>query len=151
MIPMRDGVKLATDIYRPAAAGVPVERARFLEGLPTRYIRTHSADEVDAHFLLSQQLSSRPVAVEIHHERGFYKLTLLTKDRPALFASVAGAISSLLDDPSLGRRLGAYGRARVGRFDLDRLVADVDGLYRSLLAEHVDRHAPSRRSALVPE
>jgi len=76
------------------AAGVPAERARFLEGLPTRYIRTHSAEEVDAHFLLSQQLSSRPVAVEIHHERGFYKLTLLTKDRPALFASVAGAISS---------------------------------------------------------
>jgi [protein-PII] uridylyltransferase len=76
------------------AAGVPADRARFLEGLPTRYLRTHSAEEVDAHFLLSQQLSSRPVAVEIHHERGFYKLTLLTKDRPALFASVAGAISS---------------------------------------------------------
>jgi [protein-PII] uridylyltransferase len=76
------------------AAGMPVERARFLEGLPTRYLRTHSADEVDAHFSLAKQLASRPVAVEIHHERGFYKLTLLTKDRPALFASVAGAISS---------------------------------------------------------
>jgi len=76
------------------AAGVPVERARFLEGLPTRYIRTHSTEEIDAHFLLSEQLSSRPVAVEIHQERGFYKLTLLTNDRPALFASVAGAISS---------------------------------------------------------
>ena len=34
------------------------------------------------------------MAVEIQHERGFYQLTLLTKDRPALFASVAGAISS---------------------------------------------------------
>lgn len=76
------------------AAGMPAERARFLEGLPTRYLRTHTPDEVDAHCELAQQLSSRPVAVEIHHERGFYKLTLLTKDRPALFASVAGAISS---------------------------------------------------------
>jgi [protein-PII] uridylyltransferase len=76
------------------AAGMPAERARFLEGLPTRYLRTHSAEEVDSHFLLAQQLSSRPVAVEILHERGFYKLTLLTRDRPALFASVAGAISS---------------------------------------------------------
>jgi [protein-PII] uridylyltransferase len=76
------------------AAGMPTERARFLEGLPTRYLRTHSPQEIDAHFALAQQLVSRPVAVEIHHERGVYKLTLLTKDRPALFASVAGAISS---------------------------------------------------------
>ncbi len=76
------------------AAGMPAERARFLEGLPTRYLRTHTPEEVDAHFALAQQLASRPVAVEILHERGFYKLTLLTKDRPALFASVAGAISS---------------------------------------------------------
>ena len=76
------------------AAGMPAERASFLEGLPTRYLRTHTPEEVDAHFALAQQLASRPVAVEIHHERGFYKLTLLTKDRPALFASVAGAISS---------------------------------------------------------
>jgi [protein-PII] uridylyltransferase len=76
------------------AAGMPAERAHFLEGLPTRYLRTHTPEEVDAHFSLAQQLASRPVAVEIHHERGFYKLTLLTKDRPALFASVAGAISS---------------------------------------------------------
>ena len=76
------------------AGGMPPERASFLEGLPTRYLRTHTPEEVDAHFALAQQLASRPVAVEIHHERGFYKLTLLTKDRPALFASVAGAISS---------------------------------------------------------
>jgi [protein-PII] uridylyltransferase len=76
------------------AAGMPAERARFLEGLPTRYLRTHTPEEIDAHFALAQQLASRPVAVEIHHEHGFHKLTLLTKDRPALFASVAGAISS---------------------------------------------------------
>jgi [protein-PII] uridylyltransferase len=76
------------------AAGMPPERAHFLEGLPTRYLRTHTPDEIDAHFALAQQLASRPVAVEILHARGFYKLTLLTKDRPALFASVAGAISS---------------------------------------------------------
>jgi len=32
--------------------------------------------------------------VEIEHQRSIYKLTLLSHDRPALFASVAGAISS---------------------------------------------------------
>jgi [protein-PII] uridylyltransferase len=34
------------------------------------------------------------VAIEILHERSTYRLTLLTRDRPALFAPVAGAISS---------------------------------------------------------
>ena len=37
---------------------------------------------------------TRPVAIEIEQQRGVHKLTLLTKDKPALFASVAGAISS---------------------------------------------------------
>jgi len=73
---------------------MPPERARFLEGLPTRYARIHSEDEITAHFQMAQQLDSRPVAVEIKVERGFYLLTLLTHDRPALFASVAGAIAS---------------------------------------------------------
>jgi [protein-PII] uridylyltransferase len=77
-----------------AAAGVAPERARFLEGLPMRYLRTHTATEVEGHFELARQLETRPVAIEISHERSIYRLTLLTRDRPALFASVAGAISS---------------------------------------------------------
>jgi [protein-PII] uridylyltransferase len=74
--------------------GLDPERAQFLEGLPTRYLRTHSAAEIDGHFELAKQLQSRPLAIEIVHERGNYRLTLLTRDRPALFAPVAGAISS---------------------------------------------------------
>ena len=76
------------------APGVDPEKAQFLEGLPTRYLRTHTAAEVDGHFALARQLQSRPVAIEILHERSTYRLTLLTRDRPALFAPVAGAISS---------------------------------------------------------
>ncbi len=74
--------------------GVDPGKAQFLEGLPTRYLRTHSAAEVDGHFALASQLQSRAVAIEIVHERSTYRLTLLTRDRPALFAPVAGAISS---------------------------------------------------------
>ena len=76
------------------APGVDPEKAQFLEGLPTRYLRTHTAAEIDGHFALARQLQSRPVAIEILHERSTYRLTLLTRDRPALFAPVAGAISS---------------------------------------------------------
>jgi [protein-PII] uridylyltransferase len=74
--------------------GLEPERAAFLEGLPTRYLRTHSAAEIDGHFALARQLGSRPLAIEIEHEQSTYRLTLLTRDRPALFAPVAGAISS---------------------------------------------------------
>lgn len=79
-------------IHSPA--GMAPERAQFLEGLPMRYLRTHSPAEIEVHYTLSRQLESRAVAIEIHHERGIYRLTLLTKDRPALFASVAGAVAS---------------------------------------------------------
>jgi len=74
--------------------GLDPEHTQFLEGLPTRYLRTHSAAEIDGHFALARQLQSRPLAIEILHERSAYRLTLLTGDRPALFAPVAGAISS---------------------------------------------------------
>jgi [protein-PII] uridylyltransferase len=74
--------------------GVEPERAQFLEGLPTRYLRTHSTAEIEVHFALARRLESSPLAIEIVHERSTYRLTLLTRDRPALFAPVAGAISS---------------------------------------------------------
>jgi [protein-PII] uridylyltransferase len=77
-----------------AAEGVSPERARFLEGLPKRYLRTHTAAEIDGHLALASQLERRPVALEIEHLPGAYRLTLLAKDRPGLFTAVAGAISS---------------------------------------------------------
>ena len=77
-----------------AWAGVDPHRAVFLEGLPVRYLRTHLDSEIDGHVELARQLESRPVAIEIAHQRGAYHLTLLTRDRPGLFAAVAGAISS---------------------------------------------------------
>jgi [protein-PII] uridylyltransferase len=74
--------------------GVSPERAHFLDGLPVRYLRIHTPAEIEGHLALARQLATRPVAVEIEHQRSIYKLTLLSHDRPALFASVAGAISS---------------------------------------------------------
>jgi [protein-PII] uridylyltransferase len=76
------------------ASGAGSERGLFLEGLPTRYLRTHAPAEVDSHVQLARQLESRPVAVEITHQRGVHKLTLLTHDKPGLFAGVSAAISS---------------------------------------------------------
>jgi [protein-PII] uridylyltransferase len=85
--------ELAGDrIHHPE--GVSPDRAHFLEGLPKRYLRTHTMGEVDQHLALAVQLRSRPVALEIEYIPGAYRLILLTKDRPGLFTAVAGAISS---------------------------------------------------------
>ncbi len=49
---------------------------------------------------------------------------------------LAAAVQGLLDDPELRAAFGAVGRERVlGAFSIERLVADIDGLYRRLLAE----------------
>ena len=70
------------------------ERSAFLEGFPTRYLRTHSETEIDRHIKLETENRANGVAVEIEKSGSAYRLTLLTGDRPFLFASVAGALSS---------------------------------------------------------
>jgi len=89
--------------YRALTAGLYSERihhaesdalSAFLEGLPVRYLRTHSPAQIDSHFELARQLESRPVAIEITHDRRIYVLTLLTRDRTGLFAAIAGTISA---------------------------------------------------------
>ncbi len=62
--------------------------------MPIRYLRTHSDPEIDGHLALARQLESRPLAIEITHDRSVYRLTLLARDRAGLFAAVAGALSS---------------------------------------------------------
>jgi [protein-PII] uridylyltransferase len=73
-----------------ADSGDSPERRTFLEGLPVRYLRTHSPAEIEAHM----RMESQGTAVSIERSEGVYVLTLVTRDRPFLFASVAGVISS---------------------------------------------------------
>jgi glycosyltransferase involved in cell wall biosynthesis len=49
--------------------------------------------------------------------------------------AIAAALERLAHDPELRRRLGAHGRERVvARYRVERLVDDVDALYRELLS-----------------
>jgi [protein-PII] uridylyltransferase len=66
----------------------------FLEGFPRRYLATRSTEEVAAHFQLARQLRRHPVVVQLTRQRHLYELTLLTADRPRLFATLAGALSA---------------------------------------------------------
>jgi [protein-PII] uridylyltransferase len=66
----------------------------FLDGLPRRYLRTHPVDEILRHFEMANRLGQDPVQLALKRSRHWYELTVLTKDRPFLFATVAGVLAA---------------------------------------------------------
>ncbi len=66
----------------------------FLEGFPRRYLLVHTAEEVMRHLQMSEELGSDPVQVELKRGRHWYELTLVTSDRPFLFAKIAGVLAA---------------------------------------------------------
>jgi [protein-PII] uridylyltransferase len=70
------------------------EEAAFLEGLPTRYLRTHTAEQIRAHMELARQSTDSGIALSLDRDNSIYTLTVVTPDRPNLFASLAGTLSS---------------------------------------------------------
>jgi [protein-PII] uridylyltransferase len=89
----------------------PPERQEFLRGFPTRYLRTHSATEISEHMALEERSRKRGVGVEIRRLDSVYQLTMVTSpDRPGLFASIAGTLSSfgmnILKAEAFANRMG---------------------------------------------
>src|SRR5260370_22189586 len=78
---------------RIARADSP-EHSGFLEGFPTRYLHTHMPAEIERHMQLELDSRVRGAAVEIEKTGSAYRLTLVTGDRPFLFASIARTLSS---------------------------------------------------------
>ncbi len=78
----------------PSESSDDPDRRAFLAGLPVRYARTHTADDIDAHLKLDALFRQRGVAVSLEKPEAAWRLTLVTGDRPFLFASVAGTLSS---------------------------------------------------------
>jgi [protein-PII] uridylyltransferase len=66
----------------------------FLEGLPRRYLRMHPVDEILRHLEMANRLGQDPVQLALNRTRHWYELTLVTLDRPFLFATMAGALAA---------------------------------------------------------
>jgi [protein-PII] uridylyltransferase len=66
----------------------------FLEGMPKRYLRTFRTEEILQHLELSGHLSADPVQLHLVRGRHWYELSVVTKDRPFLFANIAGALAA---------------------------------------------------------
>jgi [protein-PII] uridylyltransferase len=67
---------------------------QFLEGLPQRYLQTRLPEQIRDHFQLSLKLDQDSVQIELHPHRQLYDLTIITRDRPHLFADMAGALAA---------------------------------------------------------
>jgi [protein-PII] uridylyltransferase len=74
------------------AAGKKLER--FLDGLPRRYLRAYAASDVIAHMQMAGRLGEDSVQLGLERGRHWYELTVVTLDRPFLFATVAGVLAA---------------------------------------------------------
>ncbi|MGD0435876.1 MAG: HD domain-containing protein, partial [Bryobacteraceae bacterium] len=68
--------------------------ATFIKGFPVRYLRTHSPAEIEAHIALWELSRPTGAAARIDRWAGVNRATIVARDMPALFAALAGAISS---------------------------------------------------------
>jgi [protein-PII] uridylyltransferase len=75
----------------------PVMSARFkefVEGFPQRYLQVHSAEDVMRHMEMAEEFGHDAVQVDLKRGRHWYELTLVTKDRASLFATLTGVLAA---------------------------------------------------------
>jgi [protein-PII] uridylyltransferase len=66
----------------------------FLEGMPRRYLRAYSSEEILHHLAMAEKLRADGVHLDLKRGRHWFELTLVTGDRPFLFAKVAGTLAA---------------------------------------------------------
>jgi len=66
----------------------------FLEGFPRRYTATHTPEQIAGHFELARRLMSEPMALGLEACNDHFELTVVTADRPYLFASITGTLAA---------------------------------------------------------
>jgi [protein-PII] uridylyltransferase len=81
-----------TDLPKDLPAGL-ADRDGFLKGFPSRYLRTHAPADIRAHLQLYAFSRNTGVAVQLDVAGGVHRATIVARDRPALFASLAGGLS----------------------------------------------------------
>jgi [protein-PII] uridylyltransferase len=74
--------------------GQSVAVGAFLEGFPERYVLTRTPEQVRTQFRMAMQFGKDPVQLDFRYAPVMSELTLVTRDRPQLFATVAGALAA---------------------------------------------------------
>ncbi len=84
-------------IERLKSAVPPEEKAafsEFLDGFPRRYVAAHVPEEIVAHFRMAQALDRSPVRTRLKNRGHSWELSVVTRDRPGLFASLTGTLAA---------------------------------------------------------
>ena len=93
-------------ILHPSAEDERLERIRtlaptlgkklkvFLEGLPERYLNSYSAADIRRHVEMSARLATEPLQLDLKRGRHWFELTVVTADRPFLFAKLSGTLAA---------------------------------------------------------
>jgi [protein-PII] uridylyltransferase len=84
--------ELSARIKQPDVTTNPA-LVKFLEGLPPRYLRTHSEEEISEHLRMEREGGHRGVQVSLKKSDAWV-LTVVAGDRPYLFSATAAALSS---------------------------------------------------------
>ncbi len=93
----RGGLADAGRIQRLMARAQPAERnalARFVEGFPERYVRTRPSKVIYAQFRMAERLTSDRVQLEFEYAPETSAITLVSRDRPGLFAGITAALAA---------------------------------------------------------
>jgi [protein-PII] uridylyltransferase len=70
------------------------ELTKFLEGFPTRYLRTQTREQIEHHFELDRKRQQNGIAVEIGPDSGAYLLTVVAADHAGIVTALCGALAS---------------------------------------------------------
>jgi len=93
----RVGARAGKELVHRVAALRPGKRPEveaFLDGFPERYLRTRTPDQVRMHFEMAEWFARDPVQIKFQYSQGASEITLVTPDRPLLFADMAGALAA---------------------------------------------------------
>jgi len=76
------------------AGGDAPDAEHFLEGFPERYVKTRSAEVMLQHFAMTRHFAAEPFQIAFQYSPAVNEITLVTQDRPRLFAGMASALAA---------------------------------------------------------
>jgi len=93
----RLGAQEERELVHRVVALLPGQKAavlEYLEGFPERYVLTRTPEQVRTHFKMAMGFASDPVQLDFRYAAAVSELTLVTRDRPQLFATMAGVLAA---------------------------------------------------------
>ena len=93
----RINTRVAGELVHRIVAFDPRDKAEvetYLEGFPERYLRTRTPEQIRTHFEMSTRFGLDPVQLDFRYAPDVSEISLVTRDRELLFATMAGVLAA---------------------------------------------------------